>query len=244
MADVTVRTLHHYDDLGLLAPSGRTAGGYRTYDIGDLERLQRILAYRELGLGLDEITKILDDPEYDIVAHLRRQHELLRRKRARLDRIITTLEKTMEAHELGITLTPEEMLEVFGDFDPTEHADEVEQRWGDSDAYRESHRRTSAYTKADWLAIQREAEEITEHLVEIYRSARPAESPEAMDAVEAHRQHISRWFYECSYEIQRGLGDMYVADPRFTKTYDDKAPGLAQYVRDAIHANADRAERS
>ncbi len=244
MADVTVRTLHHYDELGVLTPSGRTSGGYRTYDHGDLERLQRILAYRELGFGLDEITKILDDPAIDTVAHLRRQHELLRHKQARLDRIITTLEKTMEAHEMGISLTPDEMLEVFGDFDPTDHAEEVEQRWGDSDAYRESQRRTSSYTKADWLGIQQEAKEISEHLLAVYRSGKPADSPEAMDGVEAHRLHISRWFYECSYEVQRGLGDMYVADARFTKTYDHMAPGLAQYVRDAIHANADRAERA
>lgn len=243
LAGVTVRTLHHYDEIGLLAPSGRTASGYRNYDRSDLMRLQRILGYRELGFGLDEIAGILDDPHVDPLAHLRRQHELLTDRVGRLHQQLAAIEKTMEAHQMGIALNPEEMFEVFGDSDPTEHAAEVEQRWGDTDAYRESHRRTSSYTKEDWLRIRAESDSIKQDLLRVMQADRPPTSPEAMAAAEAHRQHISRWFYALDYPMHRGLADMYVADPRFTAHYDDRAPGLAAYVHDAIHANADRAER-
>ena len=98
---LTVRTLHHYDEIGLLRPSRRSEAGYRLYEHGDLERLQRILAYRGLGIGLDKIAAILDDPNTDPIEHLRSQHELLLERRTELDRMITALEKTMEAHNLS-----------------------------------------------------------------------------------------------------------------------------------------------
>ena len=139
---------------------------------------------------------------------------------------------------MGISLTPEERFEVFGDFNPDDHAEEAQERWGNTDAYRESQRKTASYTKDDWLKIKAEGAEIETGLVEAHAAG---DQERAMDLVEAHRQHISRWFYDCSYEIQRGLGEMYVTDPRFTAHYDDQAPGLAQFVRDAIVANAERA---
>jgi MerR family transcriptional regulator, thiopeptide resistance regulator len=240
MADVTVRTLHHYDDLGLLSPAARTESGYRLYDRRDLERLQRILAYRRLGLELDKVAALLDDPDVDPVDHLRRQHDLLRHRRAELDRMITALEKTMEARKLGIQLDPEELFEVFGDDDPTRHAEEVEQRWGDTDAYHQSRRRASSYTKDDWRRMKTEAEDLGRRLVAALRAGHAADAAEAMDLAEEHRQHVSRWFYDCPPAMHRALGDMYVADPRFTKTYEDMAPGLAVWVRDAWAANAAR----
>lgn len=241
-AGVTVRTLHHYDETGLLSPSGRTAAGYRRYDDADIVRLQQVLFYRELGFPLDEIATLLDDPQVDAMAHLRRQHRLLTGRLRRLEEMRAALELTMEARQMGIDLTPEEMLEVFGDDDPRQYAEEVEQRWGDTDAYRESRRRTSGYGKEQWLSIKAEGEEIERGFAAALADGVPPDAEEAMDAAEAHRQHISRWFYDCSCEMHRGLGDMYVEDPRFTVHYDDRAPGLAQYVRDAIHANSDRAE--
>lgn len=141
---------------------------------------------------------------------------------------------------MGINLTPEERFEVFGDFDPDQHTAEVEERWGDSDAYRESARRTASYTKADWERMKAESATPVNALVVAMQAGKPADSVEAMDAAEAHRQHISDWFYDCTYEIHRGLADMYLADPRFTATYEKIAPGLAQYLHDAIKANADR----
>ena len=242
LSGVTVRTLHHYDEIGLLRASGRSEAGYRRYDDADLERLQRILFYRELGFGLDDIRKLMTDGDADAIGHLRRQHGMLLDRIGRLKRMAGAVEKAMEAHTMGISLSPEERLEVFGDFDPEAHGAEAEERWGGTATFRESQRRVSRYTKADWDRMKAEATEYGERLVAAMRSGTPADSVEAMDAAEAHRQHISRWFYDCSHEIHRGLGQMYVDDPRFTATYESIAPGLAVYLRDAIVANADRAE--
>lgn len=241
IAGVTVRTLHHYDEIGLLRPSGRTPAGYRSYDDADLSRLHRILGYRELGFGLDEIADLLDGGD-DPMTHLKRQRELLLGRSDRLHRLLETIEKTMEAYAMGIELTPQEMFEVFGDHDPTQYADEVRERWGDTDAYRQSRERTARYTKADWQAMQGEGAAIEQRLVELHAARVPATDLQAMDAVEAHRLHITRWFYDCSPAMHRGLGEMYLADPRFTRHYEEQAVGLAQYVHDAVLANAARQE--
>jgi DNA-binding transcriptional MerR regulator len=240
MAGVTVRTLHHYDEIGLLSPGGRSDAGYRRYDDADLERLQRILFFRELGFALDEIKSVMADGSADASAHLARQHAMLLDRIARLKRMAAAVEKAMEARTMGINLTPEERFEVFGDFDPDEHAAEVEEHWGGTDAYRESARRTASYTKADWERMKTESAEPLNRLTVAMKAGLPADSTDAMDAAEAHRQHISRWFYECTTEIHVGLGEMYVADPRFAATYDKVSTGLAQYLHDAIQANAAR----
>ena len=240
LACVTVRTLHHYHEIGLLIPSERSDAGYRRYADADLERLQRILFYRELGFGLDDVRTALTDGAADASAHLRRQHAMLLDRIRRLERMAAAVEKALEARTMGINLTPEERFEVFGDFDPDRYAAEVEERWGDSDAYRESQRRVSRYTKADWQRMKAESAEPVNRLVAAMHAGQYAGSTEAMDAAEAHRRHISDWFYDCTVEIHSGLADMYLADPRFTATYEKIAPGLAQYVHDAIKANAAR----
>jgi DNA-binding transcriptional MerR regulator len=241
LSGVTVRTLHHYDEIGLLSPTERTPAGYRVYTDTDLERLRRILFYRELGFALDEIATILADPESDAAAHLRRQHRLLRERIERLQAMIAALEKEMEAYQMGMQLTPEEQFEVFGtDKVGGEWAEEAEQRWGDTDEFRESQRRAATYSKADWVTIKEEGDAGLRDFVEAMRSGQPADGEPAMDLAEAHRQYICRWFYDCGYEMHRCLAQMYVADERFTKTYNDAADGLAQYVHDAILANAAR----
>jgi DNA-binding transcriptional MerR regulator len=239
MSGVTVRTLHHYDEIGLLRPSGRTPAGYRSYDDADLDRLQRVLAYRELGFGLDEIAALLDDGD-DPVAHLKRQRELVLSRVERLHRLLDTIDKTMEAHAMGINLTPQEMFEVFGEHDPTRYADEVHERWGETDAYRQSQERTARYTKADWQAMRAEADAVQQRMADLFVAGVAATDPQAMDAAEAHRQHVIRWFYDCPPAMHRCLGQMYLADPRFTRNYEEIAPGLARYVHDAFLTNADR----
>ncbi len=141
---------------------------------------------------------------------------------------------------MGINLTPEERFEVFGDHDPDEYAAEVEERWGDTEAYRESRRRTARYTRADWERIKAEGLAAIEQVVGAMNAGKPAGSAEAMVGAEAHRRQIDDAFYECSYETHVGLTEMYLADPRFTATYEKIAPGLAQYLHDAIKANAAR----
>lgn len=240
LAGVSVRTLHHYDEVGLLPPSGRSEAGYRLYAPADLERLRRILFYRELDFALEEIARILADPGARTDDHMRRQHQMLRERRARDEALLRAIEREMEARKMGISLTPEEQLEVFGTPDVERHAAEAEQRWGETDAWKQSQRRAVAYTKDDWVAIKREADEITAALVQAMRDGEPADGTVAIDAAEAHRRHIGRWFYDCDHGMHRNLADQYIADPRFTATYDEVAPGLARYVRDAIHANAER----
>jgi DNA-binding transcriptional MerR regulator len=241
LAGVTVRTLHHYDEIGLLSPGDRSNAGYRRYDDTDLERLQRIMFYRELGFALDAIAAMLDDPDADPHQHLRRQHDMLTGRLERLRQMIEAVEKAMEARKMGISLTPQERFEVFGGDDPGRYAEEVDQRWGETDAYKQSARRTKSYTKDDWLTIKAEAASIQQAWADALVRGDAPDSEAAMDVAEQHRQHIGRWFYDCSYAMHQNLGDMYIADPRFTETYESVAEGLAQYVRDAIAANATRA---
>ena len=175
--------------------------------------------------------------------HLREQHRLLRRRIERDQELLAALEKEMEARNMGTSLTPEEQFEVFGtDKVGGQWADEAAGRWGDTDAYRESRRRTTRYTKADWVAIKAQADASLQAFADAMRSGAPADGDVAMDLAEAHRLHISRWFYDCGYDIHRGLAQMYLADSRFAQTYDSVAPGLSQYVHDAVLANAERAE--
>jgi DNA-binding transcriptional MerR regulator len=238
LSGVTIRTLHHYDEIGLLSPGGRSMAGYRIYEDSDLERLQRILFYRELGFTLDEISTIVDDPRTDALGHLRRQRGLLTRRIDRLRSIVDAIDYEMEARTMDIPLTPAERLEVFGEFRPEDYAEEAEQRWGDTEAYKESQRRVSSYSKEDWQRLKAEEEEIRVRLGAAFEAGLAPDSEEALAAAEAHRRHISRWFYECTYEIHRGLTEMYVSDERFRSNYDTKTPGLAAFIRDAAHANA------
>ena len=242
LSGTTVRTLHHYEDIGLLVPSGRSAAGYRLYAGADIDRLTRILYYRELGFPLDAIARLLDEPGTDPISHLQRQRALLRERIDRLDAMVAAIDRETEALMKGYTLTAEEKLEVFGDFDPDQYVDEARERWGQTDAWRQSRQRTSAYTKVDWQRIEAEAAGINDRFVTLLKADTPATTTQAMDVAEEHRQHISRWFYDCGYDIHRGLAKIYVADPRFTTSLDAAAIGLAAYMRDAILANAARAE--
>ncbi|WP_328502103.1 MerR family transcriptional regulator [Streptomyces sp. NBC_00457] len=239
-AGVTVRTLHHYDDIGLLVPSERSHAGHRRYSDADLDRLQQILFYRELGFPLDEVAALLDDPETDPRVHLRRQHELLTARIEKLRKMAAAVEHAMEARKMGINLTPEEKFEVFGDKDPEQYAEEAEQRWGGTEAYAESQRRAASYTKEDWKRMQAEVADWGERYDALMAADEPPTGERAMDMAEEHRRHITRWFYECTYELHTGLAEMYVSDERFKAFYDSMRPGLAEHLRDAITANAAR----
>ena len=238
MSGVSVRTLHHYDRVGLLVPNGRSEAGYRLYSPADLRRLQQILYYRELDFRLDGIAELLDGDGEPAEDHLRRQHRLLRVRLERTRELIAAIENEMEARRMGLSLTPEEQLEVFGTDALGDYAAEAEERWGHTDAWNESQRRTAAYTKEDWVQIKRDANENLAAFAVALEEGVPADSPAAMELAETHRRHISRWFYECPHRQHRALAEMYIADPRFRRSYDQLAPGLAQFVHDAIVANA------
>ncbi|MHB1477491.1 MAG: MerR family transcriptional regulator, partial [Coriobacteriia bacterium] len=145
LANVSVRTLHHYDEIGLLVPGGRTDAGYRLYGDDDLRRLQEILLFRELEIPLEDIARLLAGGAFDRRAALELQHEMLLQKAVRTEALIASVERTINAERTGVRMTKEEMFEVFGDFDPAEYEEEVQERWGQSDAYKESARRTAKY---------------------------------------------------------------------------------------------------
>ncbi|MGI5865617.1 MAG: MerR family transcriptional regulator, partial [Myxococcales bacterium] len=242
LAGISVRALHHYDEIGLLSPTGRSEAGYRLYEQEDLQRLQQILFFKVLGFPLEEIARILGDPAFDLRAALRMQRQLLEERAARIRALIKAVDATLQSIEKGIAMTKEEMFEVFGDFDPKQYQEEVEQRWGETDAYRESARRTARYGKKEWEQIKAEGGAIQKEFAEAMAAGIAPTDVRAMDLAEKHRKYLERWFYKCPREMHRGLGEMYVADPRFTENIDRLRPGLAAYQRDAFVANSKRSD--
>jgi len=241
LGGVTIRTLHHYEQIGLLIPSDRSSTGYRLYSESDLDRLTRILYYRELGFSLEDIAALLTDSaaKAGVGGHLERQHKLLTERLHRLQAMVASIEREMEMAMTGNELTPEEKLEIFGaDYDPAWES-EAEQRWGSTEAWRQSQSRTKNFSKDDWRRVKAEGDSFNADLVAAFTSGAAPDSERALALAERHRSMIEQ-YYDCSYAMHRGLADMYLADERFTKNYEDLAPGLAQWIHDAIHANADR----
>ncbi len=240
LSGASVRALHHYDEIGLLVPSARTEAGYRLYGDADLARLQEILLFRELEIPLDDIATLLSGGAFDRRAALELQREMLLQKAVRTEALIASVERAINAERTGVRMTKEEMFEVFGDFDPAQYEDEVQERWGETDAYKESSRRTARYGKADWERFKAESEQIGTDTALLMDEGVPATDSRAMDLAEQARLQIDTWFYPCSHEMHVNLAEMYLADPRFTATYEKIHEGMAQYWHDAILANAAR----
>jgi DNA-binding transcriptional MerR regulator len=232
LAGITVRTLHHYDELGLVVPTTRTHAGYRLYGPAQVERLQEILYFRELGFALEEIREIVARPQYDRRSVLMRQRSMLEAKAEHTMRMIDAVGAAIDASERGVTMSERDMLEVFGDFDPKQYEDEARERWGGTEAY------VAGHTKDDWTRLGEEAASINEAFLGLMAAGSPPTSPEAMEVAERHRAHITKWFYECTPEIHGGLGRMYVDDPRFRENIDRAGDGLAEYMSEAMEANA------
>lgn len=236
LTGVTVRALHHYDEIGLVRPSQRSAAGYRIYNDGDVLRLQQVLVFRELGVALDEIGSAIDEAS-DRAALLRKHRRELAEKRTRIDAMLAAVDAALGALEKGQTMQPVDVKKMFDGFNPEDYEEEARQRWGHTDAYKESARRTKQYGKPEWEVIRRESEAIYARLAELMQQGAGAADPAVQAAVEDHRMHLERWFYPCSKQMHHGLGEMYVADARFTANLDKVAPGFARFLRDAIAAS-------
>jgi DNA-binding transcriptional MerR regulator len=241
LAHVSVRTLHHYDEIGLLSPARRTAAGYRLYAESDVRRLHEILLFRELGLALDAIERILRQPDVERAAALRAHRGELGERLRRTHAVMRAVDAKLAELERGADMSTEERFEGFDDFDHAQYAEEAEQRWGDTEAYRESARRTKHYTKDDWAAIRAEADGVMERWSMLLAAGAAPESAEAMDAAEQHRAHIARWFYPCSHEFHEGLAAMFGADARFGESFEKHGAGMTAFVAASIRANAARA---
>jgi MerR family transcriptional regulator, thiopeptide resistance regulator len=232
LSGTTVRTLHHYDEIGLLRPSERTEAGYRLYSTADLARLQEILGWRELGFALAEIQAVLDDPAYDRRQALRRQRVLVEEQAGRLAALRDALDAAIAAEESGKEQDVTTMFEAFHDH----YEDEARERWGGTPEFEESMRRTRSYGEAEWRAIQEQGDAIATEFAALMEAGADPAGAEAAALALRHRQYMSRWFYECTPQIHHGLAELYVADPRFTEKWEQHASGLADYVREAILA--------
>lgn len=243
LTGITVRTLHHYDQIGLLTPSARTDAEYRLYSRADITRLREILVWRRLDVSLAQIGALLDDPDIDRRAVLEQQRVLVGARIDELAALATALDHALDTTGGTDMATDQQIIDALDGFDPADHAAETRERWGHTDVYRQSAARTKQYGPADWRTIRAEAHDITEQLAALWREGCPADDDRAVERAEAWRVHISRWFYDCPPEYLRGLGEMYVADPRFTASYDGAdgvRAGFAAWIRDVWIARADR----
>ncbi|WP_253289258.1 MerR family transcriptional regulator [Lachnoclostridium sp. MSJ-17] len=220
---VSVRTLHYYDEIGLLKPSEVDAqNGYRFYDERSLERMQEILFYRELDFSLKTIAQILSSPDYDKQQALTRQRKLLLAKKERLERLIDALD-SMEKGE-GFMKPNNEYEDL-----KNKYAEEVRQRWGSTDAYKESQQRNTDFSQAASLL-----DAVFEEFAELDRSGISPDNEAAKIQVEKLQRCITDNFYTCTNEILAGLGQMYVADVRFKNYIDKHGEGTAEFVSQCI----------
>lgn len=236
---VTVRTLHHWDRIGLVTPSGRTVAGYRLYSTGDLARIHRVLIYRELGLPLDGIGEILDARGSGPGPSLRQQRALLAERIARLQGMVEAVDRFIEAHEAGTTLTPAEQVAITGrDWQPSWYA-QAKQRWGQSEQWTQYAEHAATMTAGDWQQITSDMTALNGDLAAAARAGIDPVSIEAGVLAERHRAAIGAYF-DCTHSRHVCLGRMYASDPGFTAYYEALQPGLTQWLQSAIDANAAR----
>ncbi len=228
LSGVSVRTLHHYDAIGLLPPTAVSEAGYRLYDEAALGRLQSILLYRALRFSLREIKDILDSPEYDPREAVAAQIHLLELERARLDRLIALAQSIQEKGETAMHF------EAFDDKAINQYKEEAKARWGHTEAYRQSEERMQT-CKAD-------CKEDAQAMMQIFADfgalrTEDVQAEVVQQQVRALQAHISERYYECTVDILRGLGEMYTADERFKQNIDKAGgEGTADFVAQAIAA--------
>ena len=234
---VSVRALHHWDETGLVHPSRRSAAGYRLYCEADIMRIQQVLVYRQTGMNLADIKMVLDEPETDAMTHLRRQRELVQGQVSHLQQMLNSIDMVMEIHQSGARISVAEMAEIWGtDWDPV-YVEEAQARWGDTEDWAESYRRKARMTRADWERAHEETVALETALAEAMRSGVKPGSPEANALARWHRKDFNRWF-EVSISKQVLIARGYVADERYARYYDKRAPGLAAWLKDVIDASA------
>ncbi|MGL4569507.1 MAG: MerR family transcriptional regulator [Clostridium sp.] len=236
IAKVSVRTLHYYDEIGLLKPSSISESGYRLYDDSKLYRLQQILFFKELKFSLKEIREMLDSNGFDRKHALEMQKELLFKEKKRIEDIIESLDKSLCEIRGGEKVSKKEM---FNGFDITEiekhkekYAKETKEKYGESDAYKESQEKTSKYKKEDWQDVYKDMESIFKSIGD--NMDKGVDSLEVQELVGKWRRFISNKFYNCTLEIFKGLGQMYIQDERFTKNIDRTKEGLSAFLSEAI----------
>jgi DNA-binding transcriptional MerR regulator len=235
---VTVRALHHWDEIGLARPSLRTFAGYRLYTAGDLERLQRIVVYRETGLALDRIQLVLDDPAVDVTGALRAQREQVTDRIDRLRQLAEGLDRMIDAHERGLLLTVEQQAAILGPrWDPKWTA-QARQDYGDTAQWRQYAERSAVRGPEEWQAVADAATALEQSFAEAMDAGVEPGSPEANALAERHRELFSSSYFPLTRQMQVCLGRRFEADPAFAAHYDATRPGLAGWLRRIIDAAA------
>lgn len=233
LVGISVRALHHWDEIGLVTPSARTVAGYRLYGSDDLTRIHTVLIYREIGMPLARIAQILDDPDADAGAHLTRQRSLLADRISRLTRMLRAVDTMLEKETMGENTSAQERADLLG----TYWAQEAEARWGDTEEWVQAAERKAAMTPADWDRVRSETDVFEAALVAAKRDGVEPGSERANALAERHRASIDQWF-DTTYSKHVIVGCGYVADRRFTEYYDKLEPGLATWLKAIIDANA------
>ncbi|MCY7961887.1 MerR family transcriptional regulator [Bacillus inaquosorum] len=244
IAGVSIRTLHHYDHIQLLNPSALTDAGYRLYSDADLERLQQILFFKEIGFRLEDIKEMLDHPNFDRKAALQSQKDILMKKKQRMEDMIQTIDRTLQSIEGGEHMNKRDLFAGFSMKDIEEHqqtyADEVRRLYGRKIA-EETETRTSTYTQDDWRVIMAEFDSIYRRIAA--RMEHGPDDAEVQAAVGAFRDHICQYHYDCTLDIFRGLAEVYITDERFTHSINQYGEGLAAFLREAMIIYCDHQEK-
>ncbi|MBP9761343.1 MAG: MerR family transcriptional regulator [Candidatus Magasanikbacteria bacterium] len=236
LAGVTKRTLHHYDAIGLLEPASVQKNGYRVYGQKEVERLLQILFFRELEFSLEEIQRIISSKYYDPTQALEDQKQLLLLKQKRIKTLIHTIDTRIKHMNNDTTQKQDE---VFDSFDTSEfdaYKEEAKQRWGHTEAWKQSQERTKHWTKKEYARVKEEGEVLMRQIVAVMDKG--AADPEVQALIHVHYNSL-REFYDPNISMYRGLGQMYVDDPRFTAYFEKFAQGLAVFMKDAIFVYCD-----
>ena len=241
LAGISARALRYYHQIGLLTPARVSEAGYRLYGPAEVDRLQQILFYRELGLALDEIASLLDDPGFDRRTALQSHLEALRQQRKRLDSLILTVEKTIQYETGGTTMTDEEKFEGFKKQIIQENEErygaEIRAQYGDQEIDR-ANARVLSLTKEEYDAWNALGAEILSELEQAVRSHADPKGETGKHLAELHRRWLSDSWEQYSPDAHKGLAQMYVCDERFTAYYDRNVPGCAAFLHDAILTHA------
>lgn len=236
LVGVTVRTLHHWDSIGLVKPSERSYAGYRLYSDADIEQLQRVLIYRETGMELVKIQELVSGNE-NSAEHLERQRYLLMQRLDRLGRMLEAVDTLLEDAMAENNLTPEEKSAILGDSWRPEYEDEAQQRWGETDEWRQSQEVQSKMSASDWESVKSENDALNSVLAEAMARGVEPGSEEANALAEKHRASLSQWFdVTHSKHVLIAMG--YTDDDRFRSYYDKRSEGLANWIRKVIEENA------
>ena len=225
-AGVSVRTLHYYDEIGLLAPAYVDhITGYRYYDEKSLLRMQEILFYRELDFSLKHIGEILSSPNYDTNKALEEQKKLLILKKERLERLILAIDGAVKG---------ENIMKAFDNSEFDKYKVEAKAKWGKTEAYQEHAEKTKNYSKDKWGSLVELMNDIMAEFAVCMKNGANPNSAEAQNLVKMLQNHITENYYTCTNEILAGLGQMYVADERFKNNIDKHGDGTAEFIREAI----------